>query len=266
MADAVSLNTVQRGKAYDGPRKQQIARPRGFVAPPWIAAALVMAVSVAGGPAPAQADPFIPTLPILVSGPSTIVEGTLNNQYTFAITNNTVNNLTVDFALAVIQYDSGDATDQIIFGPGAPGHMNNVAPGAVVDFVYDVRAPGVPDGTKDFGVYSIKFWTEWSTISFDMVPEDIDRAQANLLVHGDGGTFDPVVNQALNDCVSFPVRCSGPPGFLYPPSLNPGIHTFGGQAGIMVTISDIPEPPGLALITVAILALIGFGWRNRRGL
>jgi len=113
------------------------------------AAALAVAFSVGGAFAPAQADPFVATLPVSVSGPTTVLEGT-DAVYTFAVTNNTSQSLSVDFALAYVQYVSGDVTDNIEFRSGAPGVPFVFPAGSVQFFSYDIPSRGVPDGTNDF--------------------------------------------------------------------------------------------------------------------
>jgi hypothetical protein len=63
---------------------------------PLLAAAFTAAaISVGGIPFPAQADPFA-TLPVSVSGPTTVLEGTRDIEYTFSVTNNTGRDLHFD--------------------------------------------------------------------------------------------------------------------------------------------------------------------------
>jgi hypothetical protein len=72
------------------------------------AAVTAAAISVGGIPFPAQADPFVATLPVSVSGPTTVLEGTRNVEYTFAVNNNTGHDLNITSAFALIKYVSDD--------------------------------------------------------------------------------------------------------------------------------------------------------------
>jgi hypothetical protein len=232
---------------------------------PLAAAVLAGAFSFSGAIAPAQADPFVATLPVSVSGPTTVLEGTTGIEYSFGVTNNTGHNLNITDAFALIQFVSGDATDLIQFsrGIGLLTHNNFIPSGAVGHYVYSVDAPGVPDGTTDFGLYSLIFFIELSDIPPEMVPQTGGNFQTSLLLGAPNGNDDPQAGQVLAFCGAFPTRCPGQTDFLFPPSLNPGFDVFGGAANLAVTIADAPEPSSIALISTAGLVLIGFGWRNR---
>jgi hypothetical protein len=231
------------------------------------AAVLAAALSVGGAPASVHADPFVATLPVSLSGPATVLEGTSGLVYTFAVTNNTSHTLSVDFASAFVQYVSGDVTDRIQFDVKSNGNplleSSVFAPGSVRTFGYILEAPGVPDGTRDVGVYDLNFFVELSDIPQFVGNQAVTNAVAALLLGSKQGNIDQqnvFLDVALcasrNNCGTF--------AFLYPPSQNPGFNIFGGAATIGVTITDVPEPSSVALISTLILALIGLGWRNRQ--
>jgi hypothetical protein len=143
-------------------------------------------------------------------------------------------------------------------------HDNTISSGAVGHYVYSVDAPGVPDRTRDFGLYSLNFFIELSDIPPEMVPQTAEKFQTSLLLGAPNGNEDTQAFRVLSDCVQIPNRCPGQTDFLFPPSLNPGFDVFGGAATLVVTILDVPEPSSIGLISIAGLALIAFGRRNRR--
>jgi hypothetical protein len=230
------------------------------------AAVLATALSVGGAPAPVQADPFVATLPVSLSGgPTTVLEGTSNLLYTFAVTNNTSHTLSVDFASAFVQYVSGDVTDRIQFDVKSNGNplleSSVFAPGSVRTFGYILEAPGVPDGTRDVGVYDLNFFVELSDIPQFVGNQAVTNAVAALLLGSKAGNIDQQ-NVFLDVALCASQNNCGTFAFLYPPSQNPGFNIVGGAATIGVTITDVPEPSSVALISTLILALIGFGWRK----
>jgi PEP-CTERM motif len=129
-------------------------------------------------------------------------------------------------------------------------------------YSYRVAAPGVPDGTADFGRYNINFAIELSDLPTEGVPQLEETRRASGRFNTTEGLEDPVASLILNECV-FGSRCLFSPGFLFPPSLNPGFHIVGGEATITVTITDAPEPSSLVLIGIPVLGLIGFASRKR---
>lgn len=224
--------------------------------------------------APAQADPFLNTLPISITGPQNVLEGQRHIKYTFTITNNTGQNLILDFALATIDFGPPDPTDNIVFsgvnGDQGLSHASLIIPKGTKKHPgkgivrYSVYAPGDPFEGRDFGIDPFNFWVEYSTIKPPLNVPALIPARAALLdtVGATAGNLDPAALATLENCVTNPVGCTGPSAFLYPPSANPGFQTFGGHALINVRIHDIPEPPAPALIGSAILGL--FATRARR--
>jgi hypothetical protein len=136
--------------------------------------------------------------------------------------------------------------------------------GSVGHYTYGVAAPGVPDGTRDFGRYDLDLFIELSDIPRSMVPQRVGGFETAWYVGSPDGNEDRSAFQSLADCQSIPSRCFGP-SFLFPPSLNPGFDVFGGAAIIAVTITDAPEPSSLGLVSTAVLVLTGLGWLNRKG-
>lgn len=59
-----------------------------------------VALAAAVGSAPARGDPFIPSLSVTASGPSTLADRASNVEYRFEVANNTGHDLILDFALA----------------------------------------------------------------------------------------------------------------------------------------------------------------------
>jgi hypothetical protein len=142
-----------------------------------LAAAVTSALSMASA---ARADPFVATLPVTISGPTSLVPvaNPLNVQlsetygpYTATVTNNTDVSLTVDYA--VMSLISPDGAVQSTIGgwlgflPSTPGNPTqgalSLAPGQSAEYsAARLYAVGSVGDTAE-----LAFWTEYSSFPAD---------------------------------------------------------------------------------------------------
>jgi len=200
----------------------------------------------------------------------TVLEG-IDTSVTFRVTNNTGQDLVLDYALTIIQgppFDKKDPDggDNVFFKSVTfPTVIKN---GDFGDFIYGLRDPNDPFDGPDDGLNNITFqvgMSPWDEKGTPAINTAVGLGNFIFDTNGVGSTG------ALNAGVLAQLEaCDAAPATSPNPCTNGDLYggEFHGQpfpALATVNVVDVPEPASFEYLLIAASGLVGIGRRGKNG-